>query len=78
MNWFIPLGPLYRPVSILGWTITSLALAFCVHIFRFVDGRSHSVSDTFYGIFPYWIPTFLLWLWIASRTSLGRDSRASR
>lgn len=78
MNWFKRLGPLYRPVSVPGWTITLIACAFCVHIFRFVDGRSHSVSDTFYGIFPYWIPTFLLWLWIASRTSAPSETQPSR
>ncbi len=75
MSWFKPFGPVFRPVSIAGWIITVLALAFCVHIFRFVDGRSHSVSDTFYGLFPYWVPTFLLWLWIASRTSTERKNR---
>lgn len=69
MPWFKPLGPVFRPVSLAGWIITLLAVAFCVHIFLFVDGRSHSVSDTFYGVFPYWVSTFLLWLWIASRTS---------
>ena len=69
MRWFKPFGPVFRPVSIAGWIITLIAGAFCVHIFLFVDGRSHSVSDTFYGVFPYWVPTFLLWLWIASRTS---------
>lgn len=78
MNWFKPFGPLYRPVSVPGWTTTLLAFAFCVHIFRFVDGRSHSVSDTLYGIFPYWIPTFLLWLRIASRTSAPSEARPSR
>lgn len=69
MPWFKPLGPIFRPVSIAGWIITLLALAFCAHIFLFFDGRSHSVSDTFYGIFPYWAPTFLLWLWVAGRSS---------
>ncbi len=75
MRWFKPLGPFYRPISIAGWTTTLLAVAFCVHIFRFVDARSHSVSDTFYGIFPYWIPTLLLWLWIAGRTCFRDNSR---
>jgi len=77
MRWFKSAGPVYRPISLLGWTITLLALAFCIQIFRFVDARSHSVSDTFYGIFPYWIPTLLLWLWLASRTSVERNSHAS-
>ena len=78
MRSFKPIGPIYRPISIFGWTITLLAFVFCLQIFRFVDGRSHPVSDTFYGIFPNWIPTFLLWLWIASQTSLCGDSRPPR
>ncbi|MFZ1918455.1 MAG: hypothetical protein WAU58_12840 [Terriglobales bacterium] len=69
MRWFKPFGFVFLPVSILGWIISVSAAAFCLHIFRFVDGHSHSASDTLYGIFPYWVPTFLLWVWIAGRTS---------
>jgi hypothetical protein len=69
MRWFKPFGFIFLPVSIPGWIISTLAVAFCLHIFLFVDGRSHSVSDTLYGVFPYWVPTFLLWIWIASRSS---------
>lgn len=69
MLWFKPIGFVFRPVSIAGWIVSLAALAFCVHIFLFFDGRSHSVSDTLYGVFPYWVPTFLLWAWIADRTS---------
>jgi hypothetical protein len=76
MLWFKPWGLVYRPVSLAGWMFSLIAVAFCVHIFLFVDGRSHSVSDTFYGIFPYWVPTILAWLWLASRTS-GNRERAS-
>ena len=67
--WFKAWGLAYRPVSAAGWILSLGAIAFCAHIFLFVDGRSHSVSDTFYGIFPYWVPTLLVWLWIAGRTS---------
>ena len=75
MSWFKPFGFLYRPASIAGWLISLLAVAFCVQVFLFVDGRSHSVSDTLYGIFPYWVPTILAWLWIAARTSrAGRST----
>jgi hypothetical protein len=74
MRWFKPVGLVFFPVSISGWTISVLAAAFCLHIFLLVDGRSHSVSDTLYGVFPYWVPTFLLWVWIAGRTS-GADRR---
>lgn len=69
MVWFAPLGWLYRPVSILGWVMTALAIAFCVNTFLAVDARSHSNSDTLYGVFPFWAPTFLLWLALASKTA---------
>ena len=72
MPWFKSVGVFFRPASVAGWVVTVLALAFCIHVFLFVDARSHSVSDTFYGIFPYWVPSFLLWIWIASRTSGDR------
>jgi len=48
--------------------MVALALAFLVNVFVAVDRQSHSVSDTLYGIFPYWTMTFLLVEWIASRT----------
>ncbi len=73
MSWFKPFGLVFRPVSVAGWIVSLAAVAFCLHVFLFVDGRSHSVSDTLYGIFPYWVPTFLLWTWIASRTTADRS-----
>lgn len=78
MIWFKPFGPVFRPVSIAGWALTSLALGFCLQVFWVVDGKSHSVSDTFYGVFPYWVPTFLGWILIAKRTADGRGSGISR
>lgn len=68
-RWFRPVGPLFAPVSVAGWIISAAALAFCVNVFLAVDRHSHSVSDTLYGVFPFWVPTFLLWAWIAGRTS---------
>ena len=67
--WFKPFGLIFRPVSIIGWILRLAALAFCVHIFLFVDAKSHSVSDTFYDIFPCWVPTILAWILIANKTS---------
>jgi hypothetical protein len=72
MHWFRPVGPLFVPVSIPGLLITLACAAFCLQVFLFVDARSHSASDTFYGVFPYWTPTFLLWAWLAERTSRSR------
>lgn len=56
MRWFKPVGFLFVPVSVMGWLVTAAAIVFCAQIFLFVDARSHSVSDTLYGIFPFWPP----------------------
>lgn len=69
LNWFKEWGWLYLPVSVPGIVIVLAAAAFCVQIFFAIDSHSHSVSDTLYGIFPYWVCTFLLLNWIASRTN---------
>ena len=68
-KWFREWGWLYYPTSWQGIVLVILTLAFCVKVFLAVDLHSHSVSDTFYGIFPYIVPSFLVLLWIASKTS---------
>lgn len=68
MRWFRPAGLLFVPVSLGGWLTAAVALAFCGQVFWFVDTHSHSVSDTLYGVFPFWAPTFLALAWIADRT----------
>jgi hypothetical protein len=67
--WFKRVGWFFVPCSVPGIAITLMALTFCAQVFWAVDRRSHSVSDTLYGIFPYFAGAFLLFDWIASRTS---------
>ena len=52
------------PAGIGGWIITVLALAFCINAFVVIDRHSHSVTDTLYGIFPFWACTLLLHQWL--------------
>ncbi len=68
-EWFRPWGWIYRPVSWQGVLVILLTLAFCVQVFLAVDRRSHSVSDTLYGIFPYIVPALMVLNWIASKSS---------
>ena len=68
-KWFESWGWIYWPVSAPGWIATILMLVFSLHIIVFIDSRAHSVSDTFYGVFPFVVPAFLLWVWIGSKTS---------
>jgi hypothetical protein len=68
-RWFRPFGLFYLPVSVPGVVATLFAALFCAQVFLAVDRRSHSVSDTLYGIFPFFVCTFLLWDWLARKTS---------
>ena len=74
MRWFKPAGLLFVPRSVAGWAATVLATAFCAQVFIVIDSHSHSVSDTLYGVFPFWAPTLLGLAWIADRTG-GRKGR---
>ncbi len=67
--WFKKAGWIYRPTSIFGWVIAFFTVVLCIQVFIAVDAHSHSVSDTFYGVFPYIISYLVLAGWIASNTS---------
>lgn len=67
--WFREWGWFYRPAAWPGWLALILTALFCLQVFTAIDRHSHSVSDTFYGIFPYWVSASTLLAWVASRTS---------
>jgi hypothetical protein len=73
-NWFNHRGWFYIPTSVMGVVLWVLAALFCATVFLAVDRHSHSVSDTLYGIFPFFVCTFLLMDWVGSRTSGRVDS----
>jgi hypothetical protein len=69
VTWFKKFGWIYIPTSIVGAIITLFVIAFCATVFIAVDRNSHSVSDTFYGVFPYFVSAFTILFWIACNTS---------
>jgi hypothetical protein len=71
-NWFRKSGWIYIPISFIGVFITLLVIAFCVTVFIAIDRNSHSVSDTLYGIFPYFVSAFTILFWIAANTSKNK------
>ena len=77
MRSFAAWGPIHRPVTVLGWLITFAGIALILNVFVAIDARSHSASDTLYGVFPYWGVTFLLWDWIA-RWLCAKDAQTTR
>ena len=56
------------PSSLLGWFIFATAIAFCGTVFVAIDRHSHSASDTLYGVFPYFVCTFLVLDWVGRRS----------
>jgi hypothetical protein len=68
-KWFKQWGWLYLPASVPAFVIMLATLGFCASVFLVVDHGSHSVSDTLYGVFPFFTCAFLLWDWIGARTS---------
>ena len=68
-RWFRGWGWIYRPVAWPGWLAVLLTGVFCLQVFMAVDRHSHSVSGTFYGVFPYAVPALGILGWVASKTS---------
>lgn len=67
--WFKRFGWFHLPISFSGALVFLVAAGFCINVFLAVDRHSHSVSDTLYGVFPFFACAFLLVDWIAQRTS---------
>ena len=67
--WFKRFGWIHLPISVTGCLVCLAAAVFCVNVFLAIDRHSHSVSDTFYGVFPFFACTFLLVDWIARSTT---------
>ncbi len=56
------------PVSVPGGVLVLVALGMALQVFVAIDRHSHSVSDTAYGVFPYFACIFLLLNWVGSNT----------
>ena len=67
--WFKRFGWFYLPISVPGTIVFLTAVGFCVNVFLAIDRHSHSVSDTLYGVFPFFTCAFLLVDWIARSTN---------
>lgn len=72
--WFRTWGWFYRPIVWPGWIALTLIILFGLQVFTAIDRDSHSVSDTLYGIFPFWVSAWTILGWIASHTSRNLGS----
>lgn len=71
-EWFREFGWIYIPNSWQGYFLTAIIVIFNISAFIVIDRNSHSVNDTFFGIFPYLVPSFGMLLWIAAESSKKR------
>jgi len=46
LHWFKRIGIFFVPVSLMGWIVLLVGIAYAVFSFIDIDSRSHSVSDT--------------------------------
>jgi len=69
LPWFKRSGIFYIPISIVGWILLLGELAFVVYIFRDIDSRSHSASDTLINFVFYLIVSGAVYSLIALLTS---------
>lgn len=67
--WFVKIRGSYLPRSWQGWLSYVPYVYFLVITFLAVDRQSHSVSDTFVGIIPYWVSAAVVMTWIAAKKS---------
>jgi len=67
--WFKKRKFLYKPAHWVSWLLSTTLVLYCVWIFITIDVRSHSASDTLYGVAPYFLAAFFFWWAIAVLTS---------
>ena len=67
--WFRRAGCIYFPSTVQGFLIVAAAVAFCANVFWAIDRTSHSVTDTLYRVYPFFVCTFLLVDWIGRNSS---------
>ena len=67
--WFKKQGWLYAPVNMYGWIVIAVAAAFLVSVYSAYSKHSFAFMELVYKIYPHYICTFLLYLWIGSHKS---------
>lgn len=68
--WFKKSGLFLKPVSLAGWLVLLMAIAYTIWSFFDIDSRSHSVSDTLINWVLNGIITALAYTLIAGLTLL--------
>ena len=71
--WFKKIGWFYFPVSVPGVIVLVMFLVFSVQVYMAIDRHAHSTSDTLYGIFPFVVPAFLVYIWMAKESTIDAN-----
>jgi hypothetical protein len=68
--WFKRIGIFFIPATVIGWILFAGEIVFAVYIFRDVDSKSHSVSDSLINFVFYLLisgAVYSLVAWLTSR-----------
>jgi hypothetical protein len=71
-HWFREQGWIYVPNNKNGYILTLSILIFNILAFIIINHSSRSINETLYDMFPYFVPSFGMLLWIASESSKNR------
>ena len=44
--WFKRIGLFFIPITIMGWLLLIMGIAYAIYLYIDIDSRSHSMSDT--------------------------------
>jgi uncharacterized membrane protein len=72
--WFKRIGIFFIPATVIGWILFAGEIVFAVYIFRDVDSKSHSVSDSLINFVFYLLISGAVYSLVAYLTSMKHKS----
>jgi hypothetical protein len=62
-------GWLYQPDNLLAWALVIIGVAFLVSVYTTYEKHARGTGDLVYRIYPHYVSTFLLYIWVGYKTS---------
>ncbi|OGL26015.1 hypothetical protein A2708_02510 [Candidatus Saccharibacteria bacterium RIFCSPHIGHO2_01_FULL_49_21] len=62
-------GWLYRPANLGAWILIILGAIFLVSVYFTYEKHARGTGDLIYRIYPHFVATFLLYIWVGYKTS---------
>jgi hypothetical protein len=68
-------GWIYKPVSVLGWSVTIIYFAISVFTLISIDQSYNSLKNSLIRFFPYFMSFSVVFFWIASNNSTDKPGK---